>query len=66
MLFNTLEFAVFFAVVLGIYHLLAHRAQNAMLLGGSYLFYACWDWRFVSLILISTAVDYYVGVLLHR
>jgi hypothetical protein len=66
MLFNTLEFAVFFAVVLALYHKMSHRAQNAMLLVASYFFYACWDWRFVSAIWISTAVDYYVGVLLGR
>ena len=66
MLFNTLEFAVFFAVVLALYHKISHRAQNAMLLVASYFFYACWDWRFVSAIWISTAVDYYVGVMLGR
>jgi len=66
MLFNTLEFSVFFAIVLALYYLLPHRAQNFMLLAASYFFYACWDWRFVSLILISTAVDFYVGAWLHK
>ena len=66
MLFNTLEFAVFFTVVLAIYYLLSHRAQNAFLLGASYLFYAFWNVKFVSLIVISTVVDYYVGFWLHR
>ncbi len=66
MLFNTIEFAVFFAVVLGLYYVLPHRAQNRMLLAASYFFYACWDWRFVSLILISTVVDFYVGAWLEK
>ena len=66
MLFNTLQFGVFFALVLTLYTLLSHRRQNAMLLVASYFFYACWDWRFVSLILISTVVDFYVGAWLHR
>lgn len=66
MLFNTLEFAVFFAIVLGLYYVLPHRAQNRMLLAASYFFYACWDWRFVSLILISTVVDFYVGAWLAK
>lgn len=37
-----------------------------MLLVASYFFYACWDYRFLSLIFISTAVDFYVGKLLHE
>ncbi len=66
MLFNTLQFAVFLSLILAVYHLLSHRKQNAMLLVASYFFYACWDWRFLSLIFISTAVDFYVGAWLHR
>lgn len=66
MLFNTLHFAVFFAVVLVAYFLLSHRKQNILLLVASYFFYACWDWRFLSLIFISTAVDFYVGAALER
>lgn len=37
------------------------RLQNLLLLGASYLFYAWWDWRFLSLIAFSTLVDYLVG-----
>ena len=36
MLFNTVEYAVFFAVVLVAYFSLRHRAQNLFLLGASY------------------------------
>src|SRR5665213_3581173 len=64
MLFNTIEFGIFFAVVLALYYLLPHLWQNRMLLAASYLFYAAWDYRFVSLILISTTVDFYVGKML--
>lgn len=61
MLFNSLEFLIFFPVVLAVYYVLATRAQNAWLLAASYLFYGWWDWRFLSLILLSTFVDFYVG-----
>ena len=61
MLFNSLEFWCFFAIVLCVYQCLGHRQQNAMLLVASYFFYGCWDWRFLSLIAISTVVDYKVG-----
>jgi alginate O-acetyltransferase complex protein AlgI len=51
MVFNSLQFAAFFAVVYALYRVLPHRAQNLMLLGASYVFYAAWDWRFLSLLL---------------
>ena len=62
MLFTELRFWVFFAAVGIFYLLIPHRAQNRMLLVASYIFYGAWDWRFLSLILISTAIDYFVGL----
>ena len=62
MLFNSFEFWIFFAVVLGGYQLLGHRAQNRLLLVASYVFYGSWDWRFLSLIALSTLVDHKVGL----
>jgi hypothetical protein len=62
MLFNSLEFAVFFAICFGLYLVLPHRAQNRMLLVASYVFYGAWDWRFLGLILTSTIIDYAVGL----
>ena len=61
MLFNTLEFALFLPCVLALYYVLRLRAQNVLLLIASYFFYSCWDWRFCSLLLISTVVDYTVA-----
>jgi len=66
MLFNSLEFFIFLPIVLGIYYLLSMRMQNAWLLVASYVFYGSWDWRFLGLILISTVVDYVVGIRLGR
>jgi alginate O-acetyltransferase complex protein AlgI len=43
-----------------------HRAQKLFLLLASYYFYACWDWRFLGLIFISTLVDFCVGLCLKR
>ena len=62
MLFHTPEFAVFFAIVLPLYFLLPHKAQNFMLLVASYIFYGWWDWRFLGLLFLSTAVDFSVGL----
>ncbi len=61
MVFNSLQFAVFFAAVYAAYRLLPHRAQNWWLLGASYWFYAAWDWRFLSLIIVQTAVNFVCG-----
>ena len=59
MLFNSLTFIVFFAVLLAIYYLLkSWKAQKWLLLIGSYLFYAAWSPPFVILIWISTLVDW--------
>jgi len=62
MLFNSYTFWIFFAVVLAVQRRLPHRSQNSLLLVASYVFYAYWDWRFLSLILASTAVDYFVAL----
>ena len=65
MIFNSFEFAVFFPVVFAIYWMLRLRAQNIFLLLASYVFYGFWDWRFLSLILFSTLVDFVVAQKIH-
>ena len=64
MLFNSPEFLVFFALVYGLYLLLPFRPQNLMLLLASYIFYGWWDARFLFLVVLSTVVDFWVGLLL--
>lgn len=65
MLFNSLEFAIFLPLVFILYWLLnsvAVKWQNVLLLAASYVFYGWWDWRFLSLIMFSSLVDYFVGI----
>ncbi len=68
MLFNSFAFATFLAVVLVLYILTMRRLrlQNALLLVASYFFYGCWDWRFLSLIGLSTLIDFVCGRALDR
>jgi alginate O-acetyltransferase complex protein AlgI len=66
MLFNTLQFAVFFIIVYSLYLAFNHKWQNRMLLIASYIFYGSWDWRFLSLIWISTVLDYFCGIIIHE
>lgn len=61
MLFNSFEFAAFFAVFYALYRAMDHRNQNRLLLVASYVFYGWWDWRFLGLLGLSTLVDWYVG-----
>ena len=65
MLFNSLDFAIFLPIIFFIYWFFTNwnlKLQNLFLLVSSYIFYGWWDWRFLSLILISTIVDYFIGI----
>lgn len=65
MLFNSLEFGVFLVLVYCLYWLIAPRSRqlrNALLLVASYIFYGWWDPRFLGLLVLSSAVDFVVGV----
>jgi alginate O-acetyltransferase complex protein AlgI len=66
MLFHSATFAAFITVVFGLYVLLrGSGARKWLLLAASYLFYAHWDWRYVSLLALSTGVDFVAGHRIH-
>lgn len=65
MLFHSIDFALFLPIVFVLYWFLLNKnlkAQNILILVASYVFYGWWDWRFLSLILFSTIIDYFVGI----
>lgn len=65
MLFNSINFAIFLPIVFILYWFVTNknlRLQNALLLVASYFFYACWDWRFMFLLIFSTLLDYFTGL----
>jgi alginate O-acetyltransferase complex protein AlgI len=69
MLFNSFEFLLFLPIVFFIYWFLTKKnlsIQNTFLLLASYIFYGWWDYRFLFLILLSTTVDYIIGLLLQN
>ncbi|MBI4550482.1 MAG: MBOAT family protein [Candidatus Omnitrophica bacterium] len=66
MVFNSFEFVFFFVLVYALYRVLGRRLQNRMLLAASYVFYGAWDWRFLGLLWLTTAVDYACGILIER
>ena len=64
MFFNSLDFAIFLPIVFILYWFVCNnnlKSQNFLIVAASYVFYGWWDWRFLSLILFSTIVDYSVG-----
>ena len=64
MLFNSLDFAIFLPIVFLLYWFVTQKnlkLQNALIVLASYVFYGWWDWRFLSLIIFSTVVDYLIG-----
>lgn len=69
MLFNSIEFLGFFTLFFFIYWLLFKgnlKLQNLFLLLGSYAFYAYWDWRFLSLIIGSSILNYFIGIQIQK
>ncbi len=69
MVFNSIPFTVFFLVFFFLYWFVFKRklkAQNLLLLAGSYFFYAWWDWRFLLLLIGVSMLNYYLGIQIPR
>tara|TARA_R100000935_G_scaffold1517_1_gene4873 strand:+ start:54448 stop:55899 length:1452 start_codon:yes stop_codon:yes gene_type:complete len=69
MLFNSLDFAVFLPVVFLLYWFVARKKltyQNLLVVAASYVFYGWWDYRFLSLIIFSTVLDYSLALRLKK
>ncbi|MEM7367614.1 MAG: MBOAT family protein [Bacteroidota bacterium] len=62
MLFNSLDFLIFFPIVVGLYYAMPARYRWLMLLGASYYFYMCWKAEYIILIVLSTLIDYGVSL----
>ncbi|MCO6495156.1 MAG: MBOAT family protein [Bacteroidetes bacterium] len=64
MLFNSVDFAIFLPIVFFIYWFVLNRnlnVQNLFIVIASFIFYAWWDWRFLSLLVISIVADFFAG-----
>ncbi len=69
MLFNSISFAIFLPIVFFLYWFVfknIKKAQNILLLISSFYFYACWDWRFLFLLMFSIALDYFSGLQIEK
>jgi len=69
MLFNSIDFAIFLPIVFLLYWFATkgnYKRQNILLLVASYFFYGCWDWRFLFLLVFSTLLDYFTGLMMYH
>ncbi|MDR0811337.1 MAG: MBOAT family protein, partial [Paludibacter sp.] len=75
MFFNSIDFAIFMPIVFLVYWALGYYVrtknisplpQNLFLLAASYFFYAWWDWRYLSLILVCSITNYTAGILMMK
>ena len=66
MLFNSLEFAIFFPIVAGIYFLLPQRLQTLHLLISSCIFYMAFIPAYILILALTIAVDYAAGIFLEK
>jgi alginate O-acetyltransferase complex protein AlgI len=67
MTFTTITFLIFFSLFFAGYWVLAKRnknLRNAFMILGGYVFYGWWDWRFLVLLIFSSAVDFSSGLLI--
>ncbi len=65
MLFNSLQFLIFFTAIVFIYYIIPHRLRWFILLSASYFFYACWNMDHVICLAASTVVTYYGALRMH-
>jgi D-alanyl-lipoteichoic acid acyltransferase DltB (MBOAT superfamily) len=66
MLFNTTQFFIFLPVVLALFYTSPHPFRRYILLAASYFFYACWNPKFIALLLTLTAIDYTAAICLEK
>jgi len=66
LVFTSLTFPVFYVIVFALYWPLTKDWQNRLIVISGLIFYGWWDWRFAVLLLITTGIDYLVGLALER
>lgn len=66
MLFNSLQFLIFFPIVTLVYFLIPHKIRHLWLLGASYYFYMCWNPEYALLMATSTVITYASGIFIDK
>ena len=66
MLFNSFEFAIFFAIFLVVFFTAPKRIRPVVLLLASYIFYGAWRASFLALLLLTTIVDFTTALVMQH
>ena len=64
MLFNSIDFLIFFPITVLICLVMPKKLRYLWLLAASYFFYMCWDVKYIFLLLTATLSSYFGGLLL--
>ena len=64
--FNSFAFLVFFPIVFLLFYILPHKLRPVMLLVASYYFYMSWNPELVFLILGTTVISYFAGIIIDK
>lgn len=66
MLFNSLQFLIFFPITVLLYYAIPYKFRYLWLLVTSYYFYMCWDAKYILLLMFSTVITFLSGILIDR
>lgn len=66
MLFNSINFLVFFPIVTLLYFVIPSKIRNYWLLAASYFFYMCWNPKYILLLMTSTFITYLSGIVMEK
>jgi alginate O-acetyltransferase complex protein AlgI len=66
MLFNSIQFLIFFPLVVVIYFTIPYKYRWIFLVAASYYFYMCWRADYIIIIIASTVVNYYAGIMMEK
>ena len=66
MLFNSIDFLVFFPIVTAIFFVIPRKLKTLWLLVTSYYFYMSWNPKYAALIAISTIITFISGVIIEK
>lgn len=66
MLFNSMDFLIFFPIAVFLYFLIPEKAKHIWLLICSYFFYMCWNVKYAALLFFSTFITYMSGYFLQK
>lgn len=66
MLFNSIDFIIFFPIVVALYFSMPYKYRWMLLLAASYYFYMSWKPEYIILIIISTLIDFFSGYMMGK